>query len=166
MDYGLIGRSNFFNIVKELTYSEEVLIGSVDYVQALLISDSIELLQLVIDKFFIGDLQKELSSNLYSLTQSLKCTYNKHMIIEKDDCRTHGIEYSLGRRDSSYNESSEPKVSVTCFECRYPTYICNKIQNQLLEHQSDNNELIQDAISVTNDCAKKIRLFMAHRVLL
>ena len=42
MDHGRIGRSNFFNIVKELTYSEEVLIGLVDYVQALLMSDLVE----------------------------------------------------------------------------------------------------------------------------
>ena len=134
MDYGLIGRSNFFNIVKELTFSEEVLLGSVDYVQTLLMSDSVELLHSVIDKFFIGDLQKELSSNLHALFHFLKYTYNKHMTIEEDDCCTHGIDYSLGRRDSSYNEFSEPKMSVTCFECRYLTYICNKIQNQLLEH--------------------------------
>ena len=78
------------------------------------------------------------------------------MIIEEDDCCTYGIEYSLGRRDSSYNESSEPKVSVTRFECRYPTYVCNKIKNQLLEHQSYNNELIQAVISVTNDCAQNL----------
>ena len=75
MDHGRIGRSNFFNIVKELTYSEEVLIGSVDYVQALFMSDLVELLQSVIDKFLIGDLQKELSSNFNSLTQFLKYTY-------------------------------------------------------------------------------------------
>ena len=42
--------------------------------------------------------------------------------------------------------------------------MCSKIQNQLLEHQSNNNELIRDAIGVTNDCAKKFRLYMAHRV--
>ena len=95
MDHGQIGRSKFFNIIKELTYSEEVLLGLVDYVQALLMSDSVELLQLMIDKFYIDDLQKELSSNLHSLTQFLKYTYNKHMIIEEDDCCTHGVEYSL-----------------------------------------------------------------------
>ena len=32
LDHGCIGISNFFNIVKEVTYSEEVLLGSVDYV--------------------------------------------------------------------------------------------------------------------------------------
>ena len=60
MDHGWIRRSNFVDIVKELTYSEEVLLGSVDYVLALLMSDSVELLQSVNDKFFIGDLQKRI----------------------------------------------------------------------------------------------------------
>ena len=50
-DHGHIGRSNVFNTAKEITYSEEVVHGSVDYVQALLLmSDSVELLQSVIDK--------------------------------------------------------------------------------------------------------------------
>ena len=79
LDHGRIVRSNFFNIVKEVTYSEEVLFGLVDYVQALLMSDLVELLESVIEKHFTGNLQKELSSNLYSLTQFLKYTYNKHM---------------------------------------------------------------------------------------
>ena len=92
MDHSQIRRSNFFNIVKELTYSEEVLLGPVDYVQTLLMSDSVALvLQLVIDKFIFGDIQKELSLNLYSLTQFLKYMYNKHM-IEEDECYTHSIE--------------------------------------------------------------------------
>ena len=112
IDHGRIGRSNFFNIVKELTYSKEVLLGSVNYVQALLMGDLVELLQSVIKKFFIGNLQKESSSNLYSLTQFLKYTSNKQII--EDECCTHGIEYSLGRRDSSYDETSELKVLVTC----------------------------------------------------
>ena len=55
IDHGQIRRSNFFNIMKELIYSEEVLLGSVDYVQASLMGDSVDLLQSVIDKFFIGD---------------------------------------------------------------------------------------------------------------
>ena len=86
------------------------------------------------------------------------------MIIE-EECCTHGIEYSLGKgNSSSYDENSEPKVSVTCFECRYPTYIYTKIQNRLIERRSDNNDMIQDIINVTNNCAKKVRLYMAHHV--
>ena len=163
LDHGRIGRSNFFNIVKEVTYSEEVLLGSVDYVQALVMSDPVELLESVIEKYFTGNLQKQLSSNLYTLSQFLKYTYNNHMTLE-DECCTHGIEYSLGRKDSTYDENSESKVSVTCVACRFPTYVCHKIQTQLIEHVSGNSEMIQDAITVTNDCATKFRLYMAHRV--
>ena len=72
MDHIWTGRSNFFNIVKELIYSEEVLLGLVDFVQALLMSGLVELLRSVIDKSFNGELQKQLSSNLYSLAQLLK----------------------------------------------------------------------------------------------
>ncbi len=71
-----------FYIAKEVTNSEEVLLGSVDYVHALLMSDLVEFLQSVIDKYFISNLQKQLSANLCSVTQFLKYTYNKHMVIE------------------------------------------------------------------------------------
>ena len=37
-----IGRSNFLNIVKEVTCSKEVVLGLVDYVRALQMSDSVE----------------------------------------------------------------------------------------------------------------------------
>ena len=149
--------------MKEVTYSEDVFLGLVDYVQALLMSDLVELLESLIDKYFTGNLLKELSSNLYPLTQFLKYTFNKHMTLE-DECCTHGIDYVLGRKDSTYDENSESKVSVTCVACRFPTYVFLKIQTRLVEHVLGNSEMIQDAINVTNDCATKFRLYMAHLV--
>ena len=93
------------------------------------------------NKYFIGYLQKQLFSNLYSLTQFLKYTYNKHMTLG-DKCCTHGIDYALGRKDYTYDENSESKVSVTCLAYRFPTYVCHKIQIRLIEHVSGNSEMI------------------------
>ena len=50
-NYSHVGRSNFVNIIKEVAYLEEVVLRSVDYIQALALTDSIKLLQSVIDKY-------------------------------------------------------------------------------------------------------------------
>ena len=50
-----VGRTTFFSLCNEITYSEEVLLGSIDYVQTLRLTEPIESLQTVIDKYFIAD---------------------------------------------------------------------------------------------------------------
>ena len=159
-----IRRTTFFNICNEITYSEEVLLGSVDYVQALLLTEPIELLQTVIDKYFIGEKHKEMSSSLLSLSQFLKNTYRNHVLME-DDCCTHGIEYGLGRQDSNYIEADEIKTSVTCIECRYPLYVCNQIQNEIIHKSAHEDDLqLKDAIAVTKCCSSKFKLYMGHQM--
>ena len=62
------------------------------------------------------------------------------MMIEDDEFCTHRINYLLGREDSTYDENSETKVSVTCVACRFPTYVCHKIQSKLIEHVTRNKK--------------------------
>ena len=46
---------------------------------ALLLIEPVELLQTIVDKYFVGDKARELSSDLLSVTQFLKYTYSKHI---------------------------------------------------------------------------------------
>ena len=63
-----IGRTSFHMLCKELTSSDEVNISSVDYVQALLLNEPIELLQDIIDQISEQNVSKQLTCYLESLT--------------------------------------------------------------------------------------------------
>ena len=99
-----VGRTTFFSLCNEITYSEEIALSSVDYVQALLLTEPIESLQSVIDKYFTGNKHDEMSSSLTSISQFLRYTYNNHVLLD-DECCTHGLLYGLGRQDSTYIEA-------------------------------------------------------------
>ena len=158
-----VGRTTFFSICNEITYSEEILLGSIDYVQALLLTEPIESLQTVIDKYYTADKHNELSSALTSLSQFLRYTYNNHVHLD-DDCCTHGIVYGLGRPDSTYIEANETKHSVTCVECRYPTYVCNRILGGIIDKIDEDDGMSRDAINLIKSCSSKFRIFMGHRM--
>ena len=70
------------------------------------------------------------------------------------------MEYSLGMKDSTYDESSETKGLATHIACRFPMYMYHKIQNHLLENMSGKNEVIQDAVNVKKDFKTKFRLYI------
>ena len=76
-NYFHIVRSNFANIIKEVAYLEEVVLGSVDYIQALTLTDSVELLQSVIDKY------------IYISLVSCKSNYRATSILSPTFSNTH-----------------------------------------------------------------------------
>ena len=131
--------------------------------QALLLTEPIESLQTIIDKYFTADKHNALSSALSSLRQFLRYTYNNHVHLD-DDCCTHGIVYGLGRQDSTYIEANETKHSVTCVECRYPTYVCNRILDGIIDKVDEDDEMSRDAIKLIKSCSSKFRMFMGHQI--
>ena len=141
-------RSTFFLVCNAVTCSEEQIVGLVDYVQLLLLTEPIELLQGIVDKYFSGDQHKLMTSYLLSVTQFLKHTYT-HYTSQHDDCCTHGIHYGLGEVDSQYEEANEVRKEVACVPCQFPCYICDLVQNKVIQADS-NEEMSSDAIS--NGC--------------
>ena len=158
-----MSRSTFFLVCNAVTCSEERIIGSVDYVQSLLLTEPIEALQEIVDKYFSGDRHKLITSYLLSVTQFLKYTYTHHM-SQNDDCCTHGFYYALGRADSHYDADNEVKKRVTCVACRFPSYVCDLVQNEVIKADGCNEEMSSDAIVACKDACNKFNLFMAHRM--
>ena len=117
-----MSRSTFFLVCNAVTCSEERMIGSVDYVQSLLLTEPIEALQEIVDKYFSGDQRKMMTSYLLSITQFLKYTYTNH-ISQNDDCCTHGFHYALGRADSQYDEANEVKKKSHLYSVSIP-FLC------------------------------------------
>ena len=157
-------RTAFFQICNAITSSEEIIVGSIDYVMSLLLSEPIELMQDIVNKFFVNDTKQKFTTYLNSLTQFLKYTYNKHILLQDDSC-THGLDYGLGRISSSYDISKEIKKEVTCVQCRFPSYVCKTIESKIVESNLDfHSDMIQDAITVYKDTETKLRLYMGHKM--
>ena len=154
--------STFFLVCNAVTCSEERIIGSVDYVQSLLLTEPIEALQEIVDKTFSGNQHKLITSYLLSFTQCIKYTYTHHM-TQYDDCCTHGFHYGLGRVGSQYKETNEVKKKVTCVACQFPSYVYDLVQNEVIQADG-NEEMSSDAIVACKDACNKFNLFMGHRV--
>jgi len=164
-----IGRTSFHLLCKELTSCDELVLSSVDYVQALLLTDSIELLQDIVDKIKVPSVSTKFTQYLRSLNAFLKYQYPKHVIKNDTDdtCCTHGLEFALGRPGSKYDDSKETKTdTINCHECRFYSYVCNSLRSILIDEQyftQDDRAMVQDAIQACNDCESKIQMYMAHR---
>ena len=157
-------RTAFIQICNAITSSEEIIVGSIDYVMSLLLSEPIELMQDIVNKFFLNESKQKFTTYLNSLSQFLKYTYNKHILIDDDSC-THGLKYGLGRISSSYDLSNEIKKEVTCVHCRFPSYVCKTIESKILESNLDyESDMIQDAITVCKDTETKLHLYMGHKM--
>ena len=106
-------RTSFYLILKMLTRSDQKILSSIDYVQSLLVTDTIENLQNMLDDIVEdSDEMDVLADYLSSLTIFLKYGYPHHTNIMNDDCTTHDLKFILGnsmRRMCNTSTTSEPK---------------------------------------------------------
>ena len=128
-------RTSFYLILKMLTRSDQKILSSIDYVQSLLVTDTIENLQNMLD-----DLVKDsdeldvLTDYLSSLTIFLKYGYPHHANIMNDDCTTHDLNFILGnpmRRMCNTSTTSEPKIDITCTKCKFPYFAIDEIKKSI-----------------------------------
>ena len=174
-----VGRSSFYYLVDDLTVSSKSIVTSVDYVQALLVQEPIEILQEIIDALIPTTEKDKLSQYLTATGSFLKYRYNHHVPIQNDDCATHNLCYILGR-NSKFDSTSKTyqKSGLTCTKCKFPFYVCDTIKKHIIDNvttntiDSDTNTptsivnrtpRIDDAIKVIDECQNKFRLFMGHR---
>ena len=116
-----LGRSSFYYLIQDLTVSNREIVTSVDYLQALLVAEPIEVLQEII-KSLVPTVEAIKSSQYVAATSTfLKYRYNYHVTVTDDDCSTHHLTYILGRNsdfnlqctDSDFNS----KNGITCSKC-------------------------------------------------
>ena len=147
--------------------SNKDIVTSVDYVQSLLVTEPVEVLQEIIDSIIPTLEVNKLSQYLSDESTFLKYRYNYHVIIHLDNCSSHDLNYILGCQSDYYkndtNTSIRTKHGVTCSRCRFPFFVCNEIKKQVLMI-SDNDSLRRDdAIKVIDECQRKFKLYMGHQ---
>ena len=83
-----------YEIIKVITRSGHKIISSFDYVQSLLVNDTIDNVQNMIDDIINDMAEKEvIEGYLESFSVFLKYGYNHHATIDHDDSTTHGLQF-------------------------------------------------------------------------
>ena len=164
----ILGRSTFYQIMKEITGGEEKIFTAVDYVTGVLVHDSIEMLQKISDNFVHNNVDKvTLSRQLELVRNFIKQQYDSHVQIENDNGDTHGIEYGLKQLHPEKEINAAVRVE-TCNGCRFNviffTALCDKIKATGEGNPVKSQDTIKEALMVVSDIQQKLELYRVHRV--
>ena len=114
-------------------------ISSIDHIKSLLVTDTIENIQNMIDDMITDTTECEfLSDYLTSLFTFLKYGYNRHAIRVDDDCTTYGLSLILGNSTRKCT-SSNIKTKITCTDCKFPYYTINEIKDSIICNSTTSN---------------------------
>ena len=161
-----LGRSSIYHLIHDLTVSSKDIVTSIDYVQALLVAEPVEVLQDIIDSLIPTIEANKLTQYLSATSSFLKYRYNYHATEHLDDSASHDLNYILGRKSDFYktNESSIcTKNGVSCSKCKFPFFVCNEVKKHVLMVGDHDSFRRNDAIKVIDECQRKFKLFMGHR---
>ena len=164
-------RTSMYKIMKAITRSGQKILSSVDYVQSLLVNDTIENIQKMIDDLIVDTIEKECLENyLESLSVFLKYNFNHHVKIDNDDSTTHGVKFILGnplRTSTCTNTTRNTKINITCAHCKFPFFFVDQLKTSIVSNNSNDsiltNEEIENCLNVLDDAQEKFILYMGHR---
>ena len=140
--------------------SNKDIVTSVDYVQSLLVTEPVEVLQEIIDSIVPTLEVNKLSQYLLATSTFLKYRYNYHVTMQLDDCSSHYLNYILGRKSDFYNDTNtyiHTKHGVTCTRCRFPFFMCNEINKRALMIGDNDSSRRDDVIKVIDECQRKFK---------
>ena len=131
-------------MIKDLTSSDRDIVTSVDYVQALLVTEPVQILQQIVDSLVHITERDRLSQYITPMANFLKTRNQHHVLRTGDDCVTHDMKYVLGRY-STYDDSAKTseKTKITCPQCLFPYYMCDELKTSILTHTKVNHQKVQ-----------------------
>ena len=90
-----IKSATFFKIANVLTSSDEAMLNSIDYVTYMLVNETCETLQDIIDTV-IKNHEREICTNYVKVTKNfMKNQFKNHIVKEDDNCCFHCFQYDL-----------------------------------------------------------------------
>ena len=166
-----VSRSTFLKILNTITHQDEVTLRAIDYVSVLLVNEPIEVLQDIVNVCMDSQTERERLTCIIELTKNfIKYQFPKHVLIDDDNCCTHGLHYSLGR---AFPSTDSDRRTMTCKPCSLPFFACDSLIDALSRNENNDNntpdtttvseETMNDAIQVARDTKEKFKLFMAHK---
>ena len=158
-----VKQTTFYAMMNTMTRSDLKSISSVDYVESLLVTDTFENIQNMIDDMITDTTESEfLSDYLTSLFTFLNYGYKQHAIRVNDDCTTHCLSFILGNstRRCILNNN---KTRITCTECKFPCYTINKIKDNIIRNSTISNvNNINDCLNELDDALDMFVIYMGH----
>ena len=108
--------ATFYNICNFLTSSDQAMLNSIDYVTCILVNESCEILQDIIDKAIMNEHHERCTNYLTVAKNFLKNQFKNHIIKDDDDCCFHGFVYALSRGLVTRQNTNDNG-------CKFPFYV-------------------------------------------
>lgn len=144
-----------FRILNQITTSDDVVISALDYVTALLVNDTCELLQNMVNLCVERKYQSELCSLILSSKNFLKHKYANHVSISDDNVCYHSLQYGLEKAQAQ-------RKSHSCEAHKFPFYVTECIKKAVHNSLSQDQDMMTDAANVIDDVSDKLKLYMGH----
>ena len=159
-----VKQTTFYAMMNTMTRSDLKSISSVDYVESLLVTDTFENIQNMIDDMITDTTESEfLSDYLTSLFTFLNYGYKQHAIRVNGDFTTHGLSFTLGNSTRKCT-SSNIETKITRTECKFLHYAINEIKNSIICNSTTSNvNSINDCLTVLDDALDRFVIYMEHK---
>jgi len=149
-----LSKRTMYRMLAYITANDQATLCAIDYVTALLVNETTEVLQNIVDSMISVDDQENATNLILSVSKFLKHHYQDHVRIEDDICY-HGLSYALGK-------TTQDKISTSCKSCKFPFFVCSQLLDLVGASSFQNNDQIDDAKNVISDTSDKFELYMAH----
>lgn len=154
-----VGRSTYIKIMGAITYHDPVVIQAVDYVTGELVTDTIELMQDVLEKMVKhGDSYNNLEVMLTLCRHFLKNQFKLHATKDNDNECFHGLDYGLNAKA----KDTIPRTS-TCPACKFPFYVVDSLILKVKKNKLNRDqEMVDNAVVALEDGKQKFLQYMKH----
>ncbi len=135
------------------------MLTSIDYVTSMLVNETCETLQNIIDKAVTNEHRDECTTYVKVAQIFMKYQFKNHVSKDDDDYCFHGFLYALSR-DYINRENNNDNG------CKFPFFVCDHIKQLVINNdfiESDREHIRKDAVQVIDDIARKFKLFLAHQ---
>ena len=151
--------TSFYSICNILSANDNAMLSSIDYVSGLLVNETCETLQNVVERLVPTEHRSECTKFITVAKNFMKAQFKDKIILE-DDCCFHGLRYALSsnmtQRDNTHDNA-----------CKFPFFICDHIKKLVSDEISTESEDLDertDAVNVIDSISEKFKLFLAHQV--
>ena len=112
-DINHLSQRSMYNVLNLITSSDQSSLYAIDYVTSLLVNETTEVLQDIIEKILYANLAGQSPEMLSVAAYSLRHNYKHHVVVENDDIYYHGLNHALNKRSPSIAEVEKPATLVT-----------------------------------------------------
>ena len=157
--------TSFYSLCNIFSTNDDAMLSSIDYVTGLLVNETCETLQDIVERLVPIESRTECSTFITVAKNFMKNQYKDRIIID-DNCCFHGLKYALSR-DMAQRDNTNDNG------CKFPFFLCHHlkslISNNITTEEMNDNELEttenirKDAIDVIDSISEKFKLFLAHQ---